>query len=92
MSANYEEAKKVSSHSVPSPTLIVMMTDRLTIAAMTATIAAGKWALFSSMMLLSSPINTAGTMIAVSTEMGINFKAPLKYAGNLRGAMPDSIT
>ena len=42
-------------------------------------------------MLLLSSTNTAGTMMAVSTEIGIKSRAPLKLSGKLRGATPDSI-
>lgn len=89
---SYEKPKKVSSQIVLSPMVIVKTTDRLIIATTIAKIAAGKWVLFSRVMLLFSPINTAGTIIAVSTEMGINFRASLRFEGNLLGAKPDSIT
>ena len=87
----YENPIKFSSQSVLSPTPMVKTTDRLISATTTATIAAGKWELSSSMMLLSSPVSTAGTMIAVSTAIGIKSLASLKVDGNLRGAIPDSM-
>ena len=88
----YENSTNLNSQIVPSPMEMVRTTDRQIIAVTTATIAAGKWALFSRMISLFSPINTAGTIIAVSTEIGIKSKAPLRFDGNLLGAIPDSIT
>ena len=71
---------------------MVMTIDLVIRATTTAMIAAGKVALSSSMMLFSSPVSTAGTMSAVSTAMGTKLRASSKTVGNLRGAMPDSMT
>ena len=83
------EPTNFNSQSVPSPTPMVKTTDRLISATMTATIAAGKWKLLSSTMLFSCPVSTAGTMIAVSTAIGIKLLASLRVVDNLRGAIPE---
>ncbi len=72
--------------------MMVITIDLLINATTTATNAAGNWALSSNMILFSLPVSTAGTRIAVSTAIGTKLRASSKIVGNLRGAMPDSMT
>ena len=86
-----EKPKNFSSQTVLSPTPIVKTTDRLINATTVAKIADGKCELPCNIILLFSPVSTAGTMIAVSTAIGIKTLASLKVAGILRGAMPENM-